>query len=71
MPLGLKFDTWYEYYDSHPASSVIDKGKMEQLLKSFDSTISPSDASSGMMRNKDVVFLRTSWFIGTYSSFRY
>ena len=27
MPLGLEYDTWYEYYDARPTSSVIKKGK--------------------------------------------
>ena len=57
MPLGLKFDTWSEYYDARPASSVINKGKMEQLMRSFDSILSADDAKAAMTRNTDLVFL--------------
>ena len=57
MLLGLKFATWYEYYDACPTSSVVNKGKMEQMLKSFDSTLSASEAKVAMSKNKDIVFL--------------
>ena len=40
MPLGLKYATWYEYYDSRDTISIINKGKIEQMLKNFDSTLS-------------------------------
>ena len=51
MPLGLEYDTWYEYYDARPTSSVIKKGKMEQMMKSFDSTLSVNEARAAMMRS--------------------
>jgi len=57
MPLGLEFDTWYEYYDARPTSSVKKKGKMEQMMKSFDSTLSENEARAAMTKNKDIVFL--------------
>ena len=55
MPLGLEYDTWYEYYDARPTSSVIKKGKMEQMMRSFDSTLSVNEARAAMMKNKDIV----------------
>ena len=55
MPLGLEYDTWYEYYDARPTSSVIKKGKMEQMMKSFDSTLSVNEAKAAMMKIKDIV----------------
>ena len=57
MTVGLMFDTWCDYYDSRPASSIINKEKMEQLLKSFDSSLSADEAKAAMARNKDIVFL--------------
>ena len=57
MPLGLRFSSWYEYYDSLPASSVVNKGKMEQMLKSFDHSLSADEAKAAMTRNQDFVFL--------------
>ncbi len=57
MPLGLSFASWYEYYDALPASSVVNKGKMEQLLKSFDHHLSADEAKAAMARNQDFVFL--------------
>ena len=57
MTVGLQFDTWCDYYDSRPASSIINKEKMEQLLKSFDSSLSADEAKAAMARNKDIVFL--------------
>jgi hypothetical protein len=57
MPLGLKYTTWYEYYDVCPTSTVINKGKMEQMLKSFNSTLSASEPKVAMSKNKDIVFL--------------
>ena len=57
MPFGIQFTSWVEYYDSLPVSSAVNKGKMEQMLKSFDSSISAVDAKRAMTRNKDLVFL--------------
>ena len=57
MPLGLRFSSWYEYYDALPASSVVNKGKIEQMLKSFDSNLSADEARAAMARNQDFVFL--------------
>ena len=57
MPLGLKYATWYEYYDSRPTSSIINKGRMEQMLKNFDSNLSAKEAKAEMSKNKDIVFL--------------
>ena len=57
MPLGLKYATWYEYYDSRDTSSIINKGKIEQMLKNFDSTLSEKEAKDEMSKNKDIVFL--------------
>ena len=57
MPLGLYFSSWYEYYDALPASSVVNKGKMEQMLKSFDFSLSADEARAAMARNQDFVFL--------------
>ena len=57
MPLGLQFASWYEYYDALPASSVVNKGKMEQMLKSFDASLSADEAKAAMTRNQDFVFL--------------
>ena len=57
MPLGLQFSSWYEYYDALPASSVVNKGKMEQMLKSFDFSSSADEARAAMARNQDFVFL--------------
>ena len=51
MTVGLKFDTWYEYYDSRLSSSVINKGKMEGLLKAFDSSPLADEAKAAMTRN--------------------
>ena len=57
MPLGLQFASWYEYYDALPASSVVNKGKMEQMLKSFGASLSADEAKAAMTRNQDFVFL--------------
>ena len=57
MPLGLRFASWYEYYDALPASSVVNKGKMEQMLRSFDHSLSPEEAKAAMTKNQDFVFL--------------
>ena len=57
MPLGLHFTSWYEYYDALPASSVVNKGRMEQMLKSFDHSLSADEAKAAMTRNQDFVFL--------------
>jgi hypothetical protein len=56
MPLGLKFSSWYEYYDALPASSVVNKGKMEQMLRSFDASLSAVEAKAAMARNQDFVY---------------
>ena len=60
MPLGLEFDTWYEYYDACPTSSVKKKGIMEQMMKSFDLTLSENEAMAAMMKIKDIVSLAIS-----------
>ena len=57
MPLGIQFTSWIEYYDSLPTGSIVNKGKLEQMLKSFDSSLSPAEAKRAMIRNKDFVFL--------------
>ena len=57
MTLGLQFASWYEYYDALPASSVVNKGKMEQMFRSFDHSLSPEAAKSAMTKNQDFVFL--------------
>ena len=57
MPLGIQFTSWVEYYDSLPTGSIVNKGKLEQMLKSFDSSLSPDEAKRSMTRNKDLVFL--------------
>ena len=57
MPLGLSFSSWYEYYDALPASSMVNKGKMEQMFKSFDSSLSADEAKAAMTKNQDFVFL--------------
>jgi hypothetical protein len=57
MPLGIQFMSWVEYYDSLPAGSIVNKGKLEQMLKSFDSSLSPDEVKSSMTRNSDLVFL--------------
>ena len=57
MTLGLRFASWFEYYAALPASSVVNKGKMEQMLKSFDFSLSADDAKVAMTKNQDFVFL--------------
>ena len=57
MALGLCFSSWYEYYDALPASSMVNKGKMEQMFKSFDSSLSADEAKAAMTKNQDFVFL--------------
>jgi len=57
MTLGLRFASWYEYYAALPASSVVKKGKMEQMLRSFDASLSADEAKAAMTRNQDFVFL--------------
>ena len=57
MTLGLRFASWYEYYAALPTSSVVNKGKMEQMLRSFDFSLSADEAKAAMTRNQDCVFL--------------
>ena len=57
MTLGLRFASWFEYYAALPASSVVNKGKMEQMLRSFDFSLSADDAKVAMTKNQDFVFL--------------
>ena len=44
MPLGLRFSSGYKYYDALPASALVNKGKMEQMLKSFNFNLSAEEA---------------------------
>ncbi len=53
MTLSLRFDSWFEYYAALPASSVVNKGKMEQMLKSFDSRLSADEAKAALARNQE------------------
>ncbi len=71
MPLGLRFASWYEYYDALPASSVVNKGRMEQMLKSFDHSLSADEAKAAMARNQDFVFLATTRLNKTLGLFRH
>ena len=57
MPLELEYADWFEYYDARETSSIINKGRIEQMLKTFDSSLSEKDAKSEVSRNKDIVFL--------------
>ena len=57
MPLGIQFTSWVEYYDSLPFGSIVNKGKLEQMLKSFDSSFSVDEVKQAMIRNNDLVFL--------------
>jgi len=57
MPLGIQFTSWVEYYDSLPTGSIVNKGKLEQMLKSFDYSLSSLEAKRAITRNKDLVFL--------------
>ena len=57
MPLGLKHATWYEHYDACPTISMKNKGKGEEMMKSFDSALLASEAKTAMSKNKDIVFL--------------
>ena len=71
MPLGLQFASWYEYYDALPASSVVNKGKMEQMLRSFDSSLSADEAKAAMTRNQDFVFLARTGLSKTLGLFHH
>ena len=57
MPLGIQFTSWVEYYNSLASGSVVNKGKLEQMLKIFDSSSSPAETKRAMTRNSDLVFL--------------
>ena len=71
MPLGLQFSSWYEYYDSLPASSVVNKGKMEQMLKSFDFRLSADEAKVAMARNQEFIFLARTGLSKTLGLFHH
>ena len=51
MPLRLKYATWYKYYDSCPTGLIIKKGRMEQMLKNFDSNLSAKEAKAKISKN--------------------
>jgi len=69
MPLGIKFTSWVDYYDSLPTSSIVNKGKIEQMLDSFDHSLSSIDAKQAMTRNKDLVFLAKTGLDNTLGLF--
>ena len=53
----MHFSNWFEYYDTLPASSALNMGEMEQMLKSFDAYLSVTESCAIMAKNKDLVFL--------------
>ena len=62
MSATTHYSNWTEYYDALPASTTINQGRMEQMLQSFDSSISPAGVQASMLQNKDIVFLPRTGF---------
>ena len=57
MTNNVKLTDWAEYFDSVPSSTLVNKGCMENLFKTFDSSISSDEAIAQFEKHTYTVFL--------------
>ena len=57
MTNNVKLTDWAEYFDAVPSSTLVNKGCMENLFKTFNSSISSDEAIAQVEKHTKTVFL--------------
>ena len=57
MTNNVKLTDWAEYFDAVPSSTLVNKGCMKNLFKTFNSSISSDKALSQVEKHTETVFL--------------